>query len=75
MKILVGKKSIGKFCQRNFDRTILSWIRTQGFPARKLDGVWHSDEDLIIAWFRLRICRGPKILEGAGVPVSPAVPA
>jgi hypothetical protein len=55
MKILVGKKNIEKFCQRNFDRTILPWIRTQGFPARKLDGVWHSDEDLIITWFRRRI--------------------
>jgi hypothetical protein len=55
MKILVGKKRIEKFCQRDFEKTIIAWIRTQGFPARKLDGVWHSDDDLIIAWFRRRI--------------------
>ena len=55
MKILVGKKNIEKFCQRDFEKTIIMWIRTAGFPARKLDGVWHSDEDLIIAWFRRRI--------------------
>ncbi|MEO0250361.1 MAG: hypothetical protein ABIN58_12725 [candidate division WOR-3 bacterium] len=55
---LVGKKAIEKFCQRKFETTIMAWIRSEGFPAEKIDGVWHSDKMLIIAWYRDRIEKG-----------------
>ena len=47
--ILTGKKNICNFLGRSWD-TVERWIREKGFPARKIDGVWESDSELITAW-------------------------
>lgn len=52
--ILVGKKSICSFVERSWP-TVYAWIRTKRFPARKIDGVWESDTELIINWRRNQI--------------------
>jgi hypothetical protein len=65
--ILTGKKNICNFVGRSWD-TVERWIRERGFPARKIDGVWESDSELITAWRRRQINgRG----EAAAVPETP----
>jgi hypothetical protein len=31
---------------------VKGWIDEKGFPAKKIDGVWQSDTNLIDRWFR-----------------------
>ena len=47
--ILTGKKMITTYVGRSWV-TIVKWIEEKDFPARKIDGVWESDTDLIIGW-------------------------
>ncbi len=49
--ILSGKKSISSFVGRSWT-TVAMWIAERGFPARKLDGVWEADAEMIIEWRR-----------------------
>jgi len=30
--------------------TVLDWVRAYGFPARKLNGAWESDTELVDKW-------------------------
>ena len=46
---LVGKKEITTYCRRSWT-TIRAWIKTENFPAKKMDGVWESDVRLIDEW-------------------------
>lgn len=48
---LKGMLEIRKYANRS-EATIISWIYTEGFPAKKLPGsaIWESDTDLIDAW-------------------------
>ena len=55
--ILTGKKNICNFLGRSWD-TVERWIREEGFPARKIDGVWESDSELITNWRRSQINGG-----------------
>lgn len=52
--ILTGKKMIKAYMGRSWE-TILMWINKRNFPARKIDGVWESDTDLIIEWRKKEI--------------------
>lgn len=52
--ILTGKKMIMTFVGRSW-ATVLTWIRERNFPARKIDGIWESDTDLIIEWRKKEI--------------------
>lgn len=52
--IINGKKDISKFVGRSW-RTIRMWIEEKDFPARKLDGIWEADADLIIQWRQKQI--------------------
>jgi hypothetical protein len=52
--ILTGKKQICNFLGRSW-RTVEYWIREKEFPARKIDGVWESDSELITGWRRRQI--------------------
>jgi len=53
-KMLVGKKVISEFVGRSWG-TIRRWIREEGFPAKKIDGGWHSDAELVREWLKGRI--------------------
>jgi len=53
-KTLVGKKAISEFVGRSWG-TIRRWIKEEGFPAKKIDGVWHSDADLVREWLKGQI--------------------
>ena len=55
--ILTGKKSICNFMGRSWS-TIERWIMEREFPARKIDGIWESDSELITAWRRKQITGG-----------------
>lgn len=48
-KNLVGKKEILSYTRRSW-QTVKIWINEQGFPAKKLDGVWESSGKLIDEW-------------------------
>ena len=39
---LIGRKEIAKMTRRSW-KTIRKWIENDGFPAKKLDGVWESN--------------------------------
>jgi hypothetical protein len=54
--ILTGRKQIMNFVGRSWP-TIQKWIDEDGFPARKLDGVWEADGDLVIEWRRRQIVK------------------
>jgi hypothetical protein len=47
--VLTGKKRICEFVGRSW-ATIHTWIEQGGFPARKIDGIWESDAQLVTAW-------------------------
>jgi hypothetical protein len=55
MSGLSGMGKIGKsgticgYTNRS-ESTILIWIRTLDFPAKKITGCWESDTDLIDTW-------------------------
>jgi hypothetical protein len=51
---LKGKEAIKAFVKRSW-RKIREWILKEGFPAKKIDGVWESDAELIREWGRQRI--------------------
>jgi len=53
-KILVGKKAISIFVGRSWG-TVKRWIREEDFPAKKIDGGWHSDADLVHEWLKGKI--------------------
>ena len=52
--ILVGMKAIRQYVGRS-EATVLKWIKNDGFPAKKVDGVWESDTVLIEKWRRKMI--------------------
>ena len=52
--IISGKKNICNFLGRSWD-TVERWIREREFPARKIDGIWESDSELITEWRRSQI--------------------
>jgi len=53
-KPLVGKKDICAFVGRSWG-TIKRWIKEEDFPAKKIDGGWHSDADLVHEWLKGKI--------------------
>ena len=53
-KILSGQKQIQNFVGRRWD-IIIRWITKRGFPAKKIDGIWESDTDMILEWRRGQI--------------------
>jgi len=53
-KILVGKKAISGFVGRSWG-TVKRWIKEEDFPAKKIDGGWHSDSDLVHEWLKGKI--------------------
>lgn len=55
--ILKGKRSICNFLGRSW-MTVEKWINTRDFPARKIDGIWESDSELIRGWRRRQINGG-----------------
>jgi len=60
--ILTGKKRIMAFVGRSWP-TIMLWVEEMNFPARKLNGVWESDTELIIEWRKKEIQRQLKKTE------------
>lgn len=48
-RVLTGKKRITGFVERSW-KTVRRWIEEEEFPAKKMDGVWESDADLITEW-------------------------
>ena len=52
--ILNGKKDICRYVGRSWS-TIRKWIDQKEFPARKLDGIWEADAELIIQWRQRQI--------------------
>lgn len=52
--ILNGKKEISRYVGRSWS-TIRKWIDRKDFPARKLDGIWEADAELIIQWRQRQI--------------------
>jgi len=57
--ILTGKKMITAYVGRSWT-TIRKWAQERNFPARKIDGVWESDTDLIIRWRKEEIQKEPE---------------
>ncbi len=53
-RMLTGIKEIQGFVGRSWN-TIRMWIAKKDFPAKKIDGVWESDTELIIEWRRKQI--------------------
>jgi len=51
---LVGKREICKYVRRSWT-TVLDWVKTSGFPAAKIGGVWESDTSLVDDWKRTKI--------------------
>lgn len=68
--ILTGKKNICNFMGRSWD-TVERWIRDREFPARKIDGIWESDSELITAWRRRQINGGTEEVPVFETPQSP----
>ncbi len=48
-KSLTGIKEITTYTRRSWN-TIQIWIVNDGFPARKMDGIWESMPELIDKW-------------------------
>ena len=59
-EILSGRKSITNFVDRSWE-TISKWIKENGFPAKKLDGVWEVDAEMIIDWWKHQLKPGTVI--------------
>ncbi len=55
--VLIGRKSIADYCNRSW-KMIRRWIEEKDFPARKIDGVWESDGELIDRWRKRMILSG-----------------
>lgn len=54
---LVGMTEISGYMRRS-EKTMLDLIRFEGFPARKVGGIWESDRLLADDWRRKRIIQG-----------------
>jgi len=52
--MLTGMKQICAFVGRN-KQTVEDWIRTRAFPAKKVNGIWGSDTEMIQAWWRRQL--------------------
>jgi hypothetical protein len=56
---LSGMTAIRDFCRsinmQSSEVTIVQLIKEEDFPAKKLGGVWESDQDLIIQWRKRRL--------------------
>ncbi|MBU0995804.1 MAG: hypothetical protein KJ737_25190 [Proteobacteria bacterium] len=48
-RMLTGSKEITEFVGRSW-KIIYRWIQEKDFPAKKIDGVWESDTELILQW-------------------------
>ena len=48
---LSGMNEICQYVRRS-PATVLNWIRTRDFPAKKIGGVWESDRVLVDEWKR-----------------------
>lgn len=57
--LLTGRKRIQAFVGRSW-QTVLRWIDEEGFPARKLDGIWESDVELVLEWRQKQILKEGK---------------
>ena len=64
-QMLTGKKEICNFVRRSWN-TIEEWILKLGFPAKKINGIWESDSELITLWRRKQITGGAKRSTGGG---------
>lgn len=51
---LTGMKAIRAYVGRS-EATVIDWVRTMGFPAKKISGVWESDTVLVDKWRRNQI--------------------
>lgn len=51
---LVGMAEICAYVQRS-EKTVQDLIKNEGFPAKKLGGIWESDRLLVDKWRRKRI--------------------
>lgn len=57
MSQLSGMKQICEYIRRS-ECTVLSLVRTEGFPAKKIGGIWESDTELIDEWRKGNIVNG-----------------
>jgi hypothetical protein len=73
---LSGMKAISQHCRAinlaSAECSILDMIRNEGFPARKLGGVWESDKLLIATWRRNRLLSDAPQEEPAAAPATSA---
>lgn len=73
---LSGMKAISQHCRAinlaSAECSILDMIRNEGFPARKLGGVWESDKLLIATWRRNRLLSDAPPEEPAAAPATSA---
>ena len=53
---LIGLKNIVSHVGRD-RRTVMRWIREEGFPAKLLAGKWESDTELVSKWRRYQISK------------------
>jgi Prophage CP4-57 regulatory protein (AlpA). len=51
MEIIIGIKQIAKTVGTGTN-TLYRWIKYEGFPAKKKDGVWRAVLSDIIQWIR-----------------------
>ena len=59
-KTLIGKDEIKAYTRRSW-QTIQAWIETENFPARKIEGIWESNTDLVDEWRRNNILKRPLV--------------
>jgi hypothetical protein len=56
---LSGMKAIQDFCRSiglpSAESTVINFILSEDFPAKKLGGIWESDKDLIVEWRKKRL--------------------
>ena len=54
MTMLSGMKEIRAFCRSinlaSSEASVMSMIKTCGFPAKKLLGIWESEQEIIKSW-------------------------
>lgn len=52
---VAGMKDICRICKRS-ESTILNWIKTRDFPAKKMDGgIWYSGKKAITRWWNSQL--------------------
>ncbi len=56
---LTGMKAICTYVNRS-EATVLDWIRTRDFPAKKLGGIYESDTASIDVWRTERLAAQTK---------------